>query len=115
LKASRGSRQFTCTLEVANVQEVGHDTIGKNVIRVATNSGQNLISVSISREIGRLLTNALVRAAPTIGLDGNVSIMFDDEYQSADHVTTIALDRLVADAVSADMLDDESDAAAMLA
>jgi hypothetical protein len=69
------------------------------------------MSVSISREIGRHLTNALVRAAPTIGLDGNVSIMFDDDFQSADHVTTISLDQLVADAVSPEMLEDEPQAA----
>jgi hypothetical protein len=114
LKAPRGSQQFTCTLEVANVQELGHDTIGENVIRVATTSGQNLMSVSISREIGRHLTSALVRAAPTIGLDGKVSITFDDEFQSANHVTTISLDQLVADAVSPEMLKDEPQVAQLL-
>lgn len=93
------------------MQAVRNDVVGENVIRVSTASGQSIMSLSISREIGLHLTNALLRAEPTIDLSGNVSIMFDDEFQSADHLTTISLDQLIADAVSPEMLEDEPKAA----
>jgi hypothetical protein len=115
LKASRGSQQFTCTLEVAIAQEDGPATIGESVIRVATTSGQNLLSMTISTEIGRHLTSALVHATPTIDLSGKVSVIFDNEFQPFDHVLRISLDQLVADAVSREMLEDEPEAAHMLA
>lgn len=73
------------------------------------------MSLSISREIGLHLTNALVRAEPTIDLSGNVSVIFDDEFQSTDIAATISLDQLVANAGSSDMLEDEPEAASMLA
>jgi hypothetical protein len=111
LKASRSSQQFACTLEFANVQEVGHDIIGENVIRVSTTSGQNMMSLSISREIVQHLTRALVRAAPTIDLSGKVSVLFDEEFQRDDQTESIPLDQLVADTASAEMLEDEPKAA----
>jgi hypothetical protein len=114
LKASRGSQQLTCTLEVASVQEVGSDATGENVIRVATTSAQSLMSLSISREIGRHLTNALGRAAPTIDLSGKVSVIFDDEFHSDDQIESIPLNQLIADAVSPEMLDDEPEATQLL-
>ena len=69
------------------------------------------MSLSISREIGLLLTNALGRAEPTIDLCGNVGITLDDEIQFTDIAATISLDQLVANAGTSDMLTDEPEAA----
>ena len=114
MRALRGSQQFTCTLDVANVQEVGQAIIGENVIRVSTTSGQNIMSLSISREIGQRLTSALVGVTPTIELSGKVSVLLDDEFQRDDQKESTPLDQLVAEAVSPEMLEDEPDAAQQL-
>ena len=72
------------------------------------------MSLSITREISKNLTSALVRATPTIDLSGKVSVLFDDEFQRDDQTDSIALDQLVAEAVSPEMLEDEPDAAQQL-
>ena len=114
MRASRGSQQFTCTLEVANVQEAGQVTIGENVIHVSTTTGQNIMSLSISREIGQHFTSALVRTVPTIDHSGKVSVLFDDEFQRDDQIESIPLDQLIARAISPEMLEDEPEAPSML-
>ena len=72
------------------------------------------MSLSISREIGRHLTSALVRTVPTIDHSGKVSVLFDDEFQRDDQTESIPLDQLIANAVSPEMLEDEPDAAQQL-
>lgn len=72
------------------------------------------MSLLISREISQHLASASVRAAPTIELSGKVSVLFDDEFQRDDQTESIPLDQLVADAVSQEMLQDETDAAQIL-
>ena len=72
------------------------------------------MSLSISHEIGRHLTNASVRATSTIELSGKVSVLLDDEFQRDDQTESIPLDQLVANAVSPEMLEDEPDAAQQL-
>ena len=52
--------------------------------------------------------------SPTIDLSGKVSVLFDDEFQRDDQTKLIPLNQLVADAVSPEMLQDESDAAQQL-
>ena len=74
-----------------------------------------MMSLSISREIGRHLTSALVRTAPIIDLSGKVSVLFDDEFQRDDQTESIPLDQLVANSVSPEMLEDEPEAAQHLA
>ena len=114
LKAPRNPQRFSCTIEVAAVQNNESDAFEGKVIRIATISGQNLLSLDISTEIDRLPTAALVRAAPTIDLSGKVGMIFDDEFQQDDRTESIPLDQLVADTVSPDMLEDELEAEQLL-
>ena len=76
---------------------------------------KNLLSLTIAREIGQQLKSALNEAMPSINIDGSVGVLFDDGFQQTSHATAVALDQLVADAVSPDMLEDELDANKMLA
>jgi hypothetical protein len=114
LKAPRNPQRLFCTLEVADNQEHEQDDIAEAVIRIATPSGQNLMSVSISHEIGQHFTSALTKAIPSIDIDGGVTVMFDSEVQQTIQVATVALDQLIAEAISPEMLEDEPDAAQML-
>lgn len=108
-------QQFKCTIEVTTAQENGDDDIKKDVIRVAKTSGQTLLSMTISSEIGRHLTSALVHATPTIDIGGLLAVINNSGLQPVDQMETIPLDQLVADAVSPEMLEDEPEAAHMLA
>ncbi len=114
MKVPRNPRRLSCTLEIAANQENEHDDIGEAVIRIATPSGQNLMSLSISHEIGQHITSALTKAIPSIDIDGGVTVMFDSEVQQTIQVATVALDQLIAEAISPEMLEDEPDAAQML-
>jgi hypothetical protein len=113
LKAPRKFQRFSCTLEIASMQE--SDDAGKNVIRLTTNSGQNLLSLSIEPEIGQHIAAAYAEATASINIDGCVAVMFEHEFEPSVHAAAVPLDQLVASAVSADMLEDERDATAMLA
>ena len=73
------------------------------------------MSLSISREIGQHFTSALAQAAPSIDIDGSVTVMFDNEIQQTIQVASLAFDRLVADAIAPEMLEDEPKSAQMLA
>ncbi len=115
MKAPRNSQRFTCTLEVAVTQENELIDTGEAVIHVATPSGKNLLSLTIAHEIGQHLKSELNEVTPSININGSVSVVSDDEFQQANHATAVALDQLVADAVSPDMLGDEPDANKMLA
>lgn len=112
MKVPRNLQRFSCTLEVAVKQD--SDDAGESVIRVKTDSGQGLLSLSIAPELGQHIGTAHAGANATINIDGSVSVTFDNELQPSDQAATVSLDQLVAEAVSADMLDDEPDAAAML-
>ena len=112
LKAPRNLQRFSCTLEIAEMQE--SDDAGENVIRLTTNSGQNLLSLSIAPEIGQHIAAACAEATASINIDGCVIVMFEHEFQPSCHAAAVPLDQLVASAVSADMLEDELDATAML-
>jgi hypothetical protein len=114
LKAPRNLQPLSCTLEVAANQENEHDDTGEAIIRITTPSGQNLMSLSISREIGQHLTFALAQATPSIDINGSVTVMFDNEVQQTIQVATVAFDQLVAQAVSSEMLEDEPEAVQML-
>ena len=115
MKVSRHPQRFPCTIEVASAQEKGGDDNKEDVIRVATTSGQNLLSMTISTEIGRHLTRALLPATPMIDVSGHLTIINNDEFQLVDQIETIPLDQLVADAVSPKMLEDEPEALQHLA
>ncbi len=115
MKAPRNSQQFSCILEVAVTQENELIDTGDAVIHIATPSGKNLLSLTIAHEIGQHLKSELNEVTPSINIDGSVSVVSDDEFQQINHATAVALDQLVADAVSPDMLEDESDADKMLA
>ncbi len=114
LNTLRSPQPFTCRLEVAASQEDGHDDADEHIIRVATIAGRSLLSVSISRELGQRLAPVLVQAIPFIDIDGSVRVQFEDETQQENQLASVALDQLVAAAVSSDMLDDEPDAKQML-
>lgn len=114
LKVLRNPHKFLCSLEVAVAQEDKHDNVDEHIIRVATTSGKNLLSLSISREIGQHITSALTQAIPSIDIDGNVRAMFEDENQQENQLAAVALDQLIAEAVSSEMLEDEPEALQML-
>ncbi|MDP8997156.1 MAG: hypothetical protein M3O03_09165 [Pseudomonadota bacterium] len=113
MKTPPNLQRFSCTLELAFVQD--REEVGENVIRLITDNGQDLLSLSLSPEIGQYLASAHAEALVTINLDGSVGVMFDNELNSTPQSPSISLDQLVANAVSSDMLEDEPDAAAMLA
>jgi len=115
LKAPRNPQRFSCTIEVAAVQNNEGDAFGGKVVRIATISGQNLLSLAISTDIDRFLTTGLVQVAPTIHIGGRVGVIFEGEIQQTDHAATIPHDQLVADAVTPEMLEDEPEAATKLA
>jgi ribosomal protein S3AE len=115
LKAPRNPHRLSCTLELTDIQENEHDDSSEAVIRIATPSGQNLISLSIAREIGRQIASALVQATPSINIDGSVTVMFDDDVQQTVQVAIVDIDQLVAEAIALEMLEDEPDALQMLA
>jgi hypothetical protein len=91
-----------------------HDDTDEAVIRIATPTGQNLMSLTISREIGLHITSALSQATPSINIDGSVSATNDGEIQQDTQKTAIALDQIVAEAVAPEMLEDEPEAVQML-
>jgi hypothetical protein len=112
LKAPHKFQRLSCTLEIASMQE--SDDVSENVMRVTTKSGQNLLSLLIAPEIGQHIAAAYAEATCSINIDGCVVVMFEHEFQPSVHAAAIPLDQLVASAVSADMLEDELDATAML-
>jgi hypothetical protein len=114
LKAPRSPQRYTCILEVAVATEGEYRDIGENVIRVATEAGQNLLSLSLSSEIVQHLAAGRAQAMPSINIDGRIGVIFDDEFQQPNNTGTVALDQLVAEAVSPAMLEDEPDAKQML-
>jgi len=114
LKAPRNPHQLSCTLELTANQENEHDDTGEAVIRIATPSGQNLISLSIAREISQHITSARAQATPSINIDGSVTVIFDDDVQQTIQVVTVELELLVAEAIAPKMLEDEPEAAQML-
>jgi EAL domain-containing protein (putative c-di-GMP-specific phosphodiesterase class I) len=115
LKTPRNPQRFPCTLEVAVNQKNEFDDTGDAVIHIATPSGQNLMSLSISCEISRHFTAALARATLSIDIDGSVTVILDDDVEQAIQKATVALDQLVSEAIAPEMLEDEPDAALMLA
>jgi hypothetical protein len=114
LKAPRNPHRLSCTLELTYNQENRHDDTGEAVIRIATPSGQNLISLSIAHEISQNIASAITHATPSINIDGCVTVMFDDDVQRTTQVVAVGLDQLVAEAIGPDMLEDEPKAAQML-
>jgi hypothetical protein len=114
LKAPRNSHRLSCTLKLTANQENEHDDTGEAVIRIATPSGQNLISLSIAREIGQHIISTITQANPSIDIDGTVTVILDDEVQQTIQVAAVALDQLVAEAIAPEMLEDEPEAAQML-
>jgi hypothetical protein len=115
LKASRNPQRFPCTLDVAVNQENELDDTGEAVIRIATPSGQNLVSLSIAHEIIQHIASARAQATPSINIDGSATVMFDDDVQQTIQVVTVELELLVAEAIAPEMLEDEPEAAQMLA
>ena len=115
MKAPRNPQRLSCILEVTVNQENEHDDTCESVIHIATPSGQSLLSLSISPEIGQHISSKLTQATPSFDIDGSVTVTVDDDVQRTIQVATVALDHLVADAVSAEMLEDEPDATKMLA
>jgi hypothetical protein len=114
LKAPRNPHRLSCTLKLTANQENEHDDTGEAVIRIATPSGQNLISLSIAREIGQHIISTITQANPSIDIDGTVTVILDDEVQQTIQVAAVALDQLVAEAIAPEMLEDEPEAAQML-
>jgi hypothetical protein len=112
LKAPHKFQRLSCTLEIASTQE--SDDVSENVMRVTTSSGQNLLSLLIAPEIGQHIAAAYAEATCSINIDGCVVVMFEHEFEPSVHAAAIPLDQLVASAVSADVLEDELDATAML-
>ena len=80
LKAPRIPQPFKCTLEVTASQEDGHDDADEHIIRVATTSGGNLLSVSISRKLSQRLAPVPAQTIPFIDIGGSVGVMFDDDF-----------------------------------
>jgi hypothetical protein len=91
-----------------------NEDTGENVMHVTNSSGQNLLSLTIAPEIGQHIAAAYAEATASINIDGCVAVMFEHEFEPSVHAAAIPLDQLVASAVSADMLEDERDATAML-
>jgi hypothetical protein len=114
LKAPCNPHRLSCTLKLTANQENEHDDTGEAVIRIATPSGQNLISLSIAREIGQHIISTITQANPSIDIDGTVTVILDDEVQQTIQVAAVALDQLVAEAIAPEMLEDEPEAAQML-
>jgi len=114
LKTTRNPQRFSCTLEIAANQENEHDDTGEAVIHITTPSGQNLMSLSVSGEIGHHFSFAFAQATPSIDIEGGVTVMLDDEVQQTIQVAAVAFDQLVADAISPEMLEDEPDAKQLL-
>jgi hypothetical protein len=114
LKALRNPHRLSCTLELTANQENEHDDTGEAVIRIATPSGQNLISLSIAHEISQNIASAFTHATPSINIDGSVTMMFDADVQRTTQVVAVGLDQLVAEAIAPEMLEDEPEAAQML-
>ena len=114
MKAPRNLQRFSCTIDVAAMHENNHGGTDENVIRVATTSGRNLLSISISPEIGQHITSTPSQATASINIDGSVITIYDNEFQPSDQGDAVPLDQLVAVAVSPDMLEDEPDARTML-
>jgi hypothetical protein len=114
LKAPRNPHRLSCTLELSANQVNELDDTGEAVIRIATPSGRNLISLSIAREIGQQLASERAQATPTINIDGSVTVMFGDDVQQTAQVEIVDIDQLVAEAVAPEMLEDEPEAEQML-
>ena len=114
MKAPRNPHRLSCTLELSANQENEHGDTGEAVIRIATPSGQNLISFSITREIGLHIASAIIQATPSINIDGSVTVMFGDDVQQTAPAEIVDIDQLVAEAVAPEMLEDEPEAAQML-
>jgi hypothetical protein len=114
LKAPRNLQRFSCMIDVVAMHENNHDGTDENVIRIATTSGRNLLSISISPEIGQHITSTSSQATASITIDGSVITIYDDEFQPIDQGGAVPLDQLVAAAVSPDMLEDEPGARTML-
>jgi hypothetical protein len=114
LKAPRNPHRLSCTLELTADKENEHDDTGDAVIHITTPSGQNLMSLSISHEIGQHFTSAPAQATPTIDIDGIATVMFDDDAQQMIQAAAVGLDQLVAEAIAPEMLEDEPEAAEML-
>ena len=114
MKAPRNPHRLSCTLELTDNQENEHDDTAEAVIRIATPAGQNLISLSIAREISQHITSATTQANPSINIDGSVTVILDNDVQQTIQVATVALEQLVAEAVAPEMLEDEPEAAQML-
>jgi hypothetical protein len=112
LKTPHKLQRYSCTLEVTSMQE--NEDTGENVMHVTNSSGQNLLSLTIAPEIGQHIAAAYAEATASINIDGCVAVMFEHEFEPSVHAAAIPLDQLVASAVSADMLEDERDATAML-
>jgi hypothetical protein len=114
LKAPRNPHRLSCTLELSANRESEHDDTGEAVIRIATPSGQNLISLSIAHEIVQHMDSARAQATPSINIDGSVTVMFDDDVQQTIQAVTVELELLVAEAIAPEMLEDEPEAALKL-
>ena len=114
MKTPRNPQRLSCTLELTANRENEHVATGEAVIRIATPSGQNLISLSIAREISQNIATAITQATPSINIDGSVTVMVEDDVQQTIQVVTVGLDQLVAEAISPEMLEDEPEAAKML-
>ena len=115
MRAPRNPHRLSCTLELSANRESEHDDTGEAVIRIATPSGQNLMSLSIAHEIVQHMDSARAQATPSINIDGSVTVMFDDDVQQTIQVVPVGLDQLVAEAISTEMLEDEPEIAQMLA
>ena len=113
MKAPLNLQRFSCTLEIV-VMPNGVDT-SESLIRVKADSGQELLSLSIAPELGQHIASAHTYANASINIDGSVSVMSANEFQPRDQTAAVSLDQLVADAVSTDMLEDEPEAATLLA
>ena len=114
MKTPRNPQRLSCTLELTANRENEHVATGEAVIRIATPSGQNLISLSIAREISQNIATAITQATPSINIDGSVTVMVEDDVQQTIQVVTVGVDQLVAEAISPEMLEDEPEAAQML-
>jgi EAL domain-containing protein (putative c-di-GMP-specific phosphodiesterase class I) len=115
LKAPHILHRLSCTLELTANQENEHDDTDEAVIRIAAPSGQNLMSLSIAHEIVQHIASARAQATPSINIDGSLTVMVDDDVKQAIQAVTVGLDQLVAEAISPEMLEDEPEAAQMLA
>ena len=85
------------------------------VVELQFVDGLALASISVpSNQLLKAIAQKLVQY-PLISLDGFVSIASDEIVEASRDDNTIALDQLVADAVSLEMLEDELEAPSMLA